>query len=205
MSAEASVPAHAAGPRRWLLGSLAAAIVVLGVALVLRHDARRPEPAVSSAAWRQGAFTTLEGRTETLAAFRGTPVLVWFVADGCASCEASIPAVASHLADFSKAGVRILTVGLPASFDPGARGLRELAQFATAATGMPVPQPGWTWGIASLALTIAFDPTGTPDAYVLLGRHGQVRYRGSVPIETLPELLAHVRALSSPTERAVPA
>ncbi len=84
--------------------------------------------------------------------------MVWFVAGGCASCAASIPAVAAHLHRLTAGG--------------------------------PVTRPGWIWGIASPGLSRAHDPGGTPDVYALISSSGRITYRGSVPVSTMPQLLA---------------
>ncbi len=48
--------------------------------------------------------------------------------------------------------------------------------------------------MASEPLTAAFDPSGTPDAYVLLDAAGHVTYHNSVPVSTMGALLAHLPA-----------
>jgi len=53
-----------------------------------------------------------------------------------------------------------------------------------------VRRPGWSWGMASRSLSLAYDPDRVPDVYVLIDRNGRLRYRGSVPVSTMPELLA---------------
>lgn len=44
---------------------------------------------------------------------------------------------------------------------------------------------------------MAYDPTGSPDRYYLLDEHGRLRYQGSVPVSTMPQLLAHTRQLAA--------
>jgi hypothetical protein len=142
-----------------------------------------------------GTFTTPGGAVSTIAALRGAPAMVWFVAGGCASCAASIPAVATHLTQIRRDGVEVVTLGLWGDFPNGRRGATALVAFGRRSAGRPVLRPGWTWGMASRALSIAYDPTGTPDAYVLIGPNGHVRYRNSVPDSTMGQLLAAARLL----------
>jgi hypothetical protein len=137
-----------------------------------------------------GTYTTAAGTTAGIAALRGTPTMVWFVAGGCASCAASIPAVASHLDALTAAGLRVLTLGLYGAFAPGRAGVAQLLDFARAAAGAPVERPGWSWGMASKGLSMAYDPAGIPDTYMLIGAGGHVRYRNSVPGSTMHQLLA---------------
>ncbi len=143
-----------------------------------------------------GTFTTPDGATGTIASFRGKPTMVWFVAGGCASCAASIPAVAAHLGQITGLGVQVLTLGLYGDFPNGKSGVAQLLSFGQAAAGSIVVRPGWHWGVASKPLSMAYDPSGTPDQYVLVGPGGHIRYRNSVPDSTMTQLLAAATASS---------
>jgi hypothetical protein len=133
----------------------------------------------------------------TLATFRGHPVMVWFVANGCASCAVSVPAVAQNFQAFTRTGTRILVLGMYGAFDRGAAGRSELASFGRAAAGSAFANPAWTWALASARLTLAYDPGGVPDAYYLLDPAGRLVYRNSVPISTMGALLTHLQAAAS--------
>ena len=182
-----------------------AAVVGLGAVLGVRATtAGAPPPAARpggggpvAAATRAapgGVFTLLDHRRVSLASLRGRPVMVWFVAAGCSSCEASIPAVASHLGAFTRAGTRVLVLGMYGVFGPGPGGTAALASFGKAAAGTAFASPGWTWAVASEQLTAAFDPPGIPDTYFLLDAAGRVTYQNSVPVSTMGALLAHLPA-----------
>jgi hypothetical protein len=127
-----------------------------------------------------------------LAAFYGHPLLVWFVANGCASCAVSIPAVARHLQAFSQSGIRILVLGMYGAFGSGASARSQLASFGRAAAGAAFTNPTWTWALASARLNIAYDPGGVPDEYFLLNANGRLIYRNSTPVWTMRSLLAHL-------------
>jgi hypothetical protein len=122
--------------------------------------------------------------------------MVWFIAWGCASCAASIPAVAAHLSQLTHSGLRVLTLGLYGYFPPGRKGVAELLSFGRAAAKGSVTRPGWSWGLASKALSIAYDPEGVPDLYVLIDSSGHIRYRNTGPVSTMPQLLAEVARLT---------
>lgn len=169
------------------------AVVVAGVWVARRGGPAPAAPSAAAAPVPGGAFTMLDGKHATLTGLRGRPVLVWFVAAGCASCAASIPVVGQHLAAFTSARTRILVLGIYGAFGQGANGTAQLASFGKAAAGKTFGSPAWTWGLASEQLTAAFDPSGTPDAYVLLDAAGHAVYRNSVPVSTMSALLAHVR------------
>jgi hypothetical protein len=178
-----------------------AVVVGLGAALGVRAaTGGAPAPAARSAVGYPGAatpggtLTLLDHRRVSLASLRGRPVMVWFVAGGCASCAASIPAVASHLGAFTKAGTRVVVLGMYGSFGQDRAGIAALASFGKAAAGRAFASPAWTWGVASEALTAAFDPSGTPDAYFLLDAAGHVTYQNSVPVSTMGALLARLPA-----------
>lgn len=111
--------------------------------------------------------------------------MVWLVAGGCASCAASIPAVADHLVPLTRSGLRVLTLGLAGAFPPGRPGVAQLLSFARSAAGRPVSQPGWSWGMALRSLSLAYDPADIPDTDVLIGPAGRIRYRVSVPDSTM--------------------
>ena len=144
-----------------------------------------------------GTYTTPSGRPATIASLRGAPIMVWFVAGGCASCAASIPAVADHLAALTRSGLRVLTLGLAGAFPPGRPGVAQLLRFARSAAGGPVSRPGWSWGMASRSLSLAYDPAGIPDTYVLIGPAGHISYRNSVPDSTMAQLLAATDRLTA--------
>src|SRR5260370_11141872 len=160
-----------------------------------RAAARAARSAASRpAAAPGGTLTLLDHRQVSLASLRGRPVLVWFVAAGCASCAASIPAVASHLGAFAKARTRVVVLGMYGAFGQDPTGTAALASFGKAAAGTAFASPAWTWGVASEPLTAAFDPSGTPDAYFLLDAAGHVTYQNSVPVSTMAALLPHLPA-----------
>ncbi len=207
MTGPAGHGAPADGRRGWgrALGAGAlVAVVALGAYLAVGrgaagHGSAAPRPgggagtqssASSAPLAPDGTFTTLGGKQVTIASLRGRSAMVWFVAGGCASCAASIPAVAAHLRQLTVGGLRVVTLGLAGDFPPGEQGLSLLAAFGRAAADGPITRPGWIWGVASPPLSRAYDPGGTPDVYALISPSGRITYRGSVPVSTMPQLLA---------------
>jgi hypothetical protein len=149
-----------------------------------------------------GTFTTANGTQHTIASLRGHTTLVWLVAGGCASCAASIPTVARHLAQLQARGVQVLTLGLYGAFDNGKPGVAQLTAFGRAAAGANVTRPGWTWAMPSEALSVAYDPSGYPDEYFLINPDGDLTYHNSVPVSTMPQLLAAAGATDAHTTAA---
>ncbi|MGC8472702.1 MAG: TlpA family protein disulfide reductase [Acidimicrobiales bacterium] len=150
-----------------------------------------------------GTYTTPSGTTATIASLRGKPTMVWFVAGGCASCAASIPAVAAHFHQLRAAGLRVLTLGLYGDFAVGNKGVAQLLSFGRhAAVNQSITRPGWQWGMASEALSLAYDPSGIPDLYVLIGPTGHIEYRNSVPDSTMGALVAAAKRLETHAQTA---
>jgi hypothetical protein len=142
--------------------------------------------------------TTLDGNTTTLAQVKGGgAALVWFVSDGCASCSASVPVIASHLADFANAGVKVVALGMYGFFAPGSQGLAELASFVQQTAPGYFSNPDWAWAMASESLMADYDPQGNPDEYFLVDASGRIVYQGSVPVSSIGALLSQVRKLSA--------
>jgi hypothetical protein len=190
------------GGQGWRLRTIVAAGLVAAIAagayLAVRpahahagKAAPAAAPAAAAAALAPGGeFTTLSGAPATIASLRGKPAMVWFVAGGCASCAASIPAVAARLRQLTADGLRVVTLGLYGDFAAGKPGLAQLAGFGRAAADGPIARPGWLWGMASRSLSMAYDSSGTPDVYVLINAAGRIAYSSSVPVSTMPQLLS---------------
>lgn len=193
-------PAPGRPRRRVLLAAVAALAVALAAGVLVAHHrstttASSPRGegvtvATVGAAAPNGTFTTANGTRETIASLRGHTTLVWLVAGGCASCAASIPAVAQHLTQLQDKGVQVLTLGLYGAFEPGERGAAQLTAFGREAAGANVTRSGWTWAMPSEALSIAYDPSGIPDEYFLVNPDGTITYQNSVPVSTMAQLLA---------------
>jgi hypothetical protein len=123
------------------------------------------------------------------------------VANGCASCAVSIPAVAQHFAQLQADGVQVLTLGLYGAFGTGRQGAAQALAFGRSAAGTNVERPGWTWAMPTEALSVAYDPSGNPDEYFLIGPDGRIRYHNSVPVSTMAQLLSAARRSASAAER----
>jgi hypothetical protein len=201
--------------RRWSVPAAVVAVVVALTAGVLVAHYRATSSAASpkgggaalakvGAPAPNGVFTTANGTRKSIASQRGHTTLVWLVAGGCASCAASIPAVARHLAQLQAKGVQVLTLGLYGAFDNGQAGAAQLTAFGDAAAGTDVSRPGWTWAMPSEALSFAYDPSGSPDEYFLIGPDGYITYHNSVPVSTMAELLAAAGISTAHSTAAVP-
>lgn len=191
------VPAPGTTRRRRRWGILAGALVAtLGIGVYAVVGGQSSGASAVAVRAPNGTFVTASGSTVAIDSLWGRPTLVWFVAGGCASCAASIPAVAAHLGQLARDGVQVLTLGLYGDFRNGHNGVVELLGFGRAAAGGSITRADWTWGMASAALSQAYDPSGTPDVYALIGPGGHIRYRNAVPVSTMPQLLAAAARLT---------
>ncbi len=140
-----------------------------------------------------GAITTLAGKTETVAALRGKPTLIWFVTTWCSSCQAGTQAMAHNVATLAADGVRVVEVENYA--DLGQSG-PLMGTFAKTLAGSAFSNPNWTFGEASSTLTHTYNPKAYLDIYYLLNAQGKITYVNSSPGSTMPELLGAAKALS---------
>ncbi len=138
-----------------------------------------------------GTFTTLDGTTLDVASLRGKPTVLWFVAAGCSSCTASIPAVADHLQQLRNAGVQVAVIDLYGDLGSGTQGAQDLRTLGTSLVGARLTDPGWTWGTSSKDLSFSYDASGQPDVYYVLDRTGTITYTDGVPVSTMDQLLSH--------------
>jgi len=138
-----------------------------------------------------GTFTNLDGTTLDVASLRGKPTVLWFVAAGCSSCTASIPAVADHLQQLRNAGVQVEVIDLYGDLGSGTQGAQDLRNLGTSLVGARLTDPGWTWGTSSKDLSFSYDASGQPDVYYVLDRTGTITYTDGVPVSTMDQLLSH--------------
>jgi len=192
------------------MAAAAGAVLLAGIALRFATYSAAPPPTSRTASSVQaskasrtaanlapnGMFTTLAGKDMTVAALRGKPTLLWFLVAGCSSCAASAPAIAKYLPGLEADGVHVVSLDLYGDLPSTPAGRMDLSAFAANNAGPAWSSPGWTWGEASKALSVAYDPAGNPDVYVLIGPGGHLRYRNSIPVSTMPQLLAAAGVLT---------
>jgi thiol-disulfide isomerase/thioredoxin len=140
-----------------------------------------------------GIITTLAGKTETVAALRGKPALIWFVTTWCSSCQAGTQAMAQNVATLAADGVRVVEVENYADLGQSGPGI---GAFAKTLAGSAVSNPDWTFGEASSALTRTYNPDAYLDIYYLINAEGKITYVNSSPGSTMPQLLGAAKALA---------
>jgi cytochrome oxidase Cu insertion factor (SCO1/SenC/PrrC family) len=179
-------------------------VVALVAAVVGLRFAGGSGPATGGAARSGGApapgdvapnatFTTLSGRTETVASLRGHPTLLWLMTTWCSSCQASTETLAKNLPALEADGVRVVEVE---NYEDLGESGPSVAEFAKVLAGSEYTSPEWTFGEASLGLTQTYNPASDLDVYYLLNAAGRVVYVNSTPAATMSEILAHAAKLS---------
>lgn len=136
------------------------------------------------------AFTTTDGTERWLAEFRGQPMMLWFYASWCPTCQVGTVAVAEKIDELKQAGVQIIQLQLYDNLGyPGP----SIEDFAKRYAGSVTPSSNWLWGQASLEASFTYDPQGYPDIYFLIDRDGIVRAIEPAPNVTMNKILAFAR------------
>lgn len=148
------------------------------------------QPARVGAPSPAGTYTNLDGQAVDVASLRGKPTVLWFIAAGCSSCIASIPALADHLAELKADGVQVKVIDLYDDLGQGPKATAALSKLGRGLAGKHFDDPTWQWGISSKELSYRYDQSGTPDIYYVLDRTGKITYLNGVPVSTMDKLLA---------------
>jgi len=139
------------------------------------------------------SFSTIGGKTETVAALRGKPALIWFMTTWCSSCQAGTQAMAQHVATLAADGVRVVEVENYA--DLGQSG-PSIGTFGKTLAGSEFTNPDWTFGEASSGLTHTYNPKAYLDIYYLINAKGKITYVNSSPGSTMSQLLSAAKGLA---------
>ncbi len=149
-------------------------------------NAQTPTPIKIGAPAPDIAFTAVDGTERRLSEFRGQPVMLWFYASWCPTCQVGTVAVAGKLDQLKQAGIQIIQLQLYNNL--GAPG-PSVEEFATQYASSVPRSPNWLWGEASLVASYTYDPQGYPDIYFLIGRDGIVQEIAPAPHVTMNIIL----------------
>jgi thiol-disulfide isomerase/thioredoxin len=138
-------------------------------------------------------FTTVVGTTESMAALRGKPTLLWLVTTWCSSCQAGTQAMAKNVATLAADGVRVVEVE---NYQDLGQSGPSMSTFGKALAGSAFHDPDWTFGEASGSLTHTYNPKAYLDIYYLINADGRITYVNSSPGSTMTQLLAAAKALA---------
>ncbi len=169
---------------------------VLALILVLFAAHRVVIPRTSAAEAKLGApapeltFTALDGVQHRLSEFHGRPVMLWFFASWCPSCQAGTDAIAGAFPQLEQAGLQIVQLRLYQNLGyPGP----SVGAFARAFARSVNASPDWLWGEASQEASYTFDPKAYPDVYFLIDKDGIIREISGGPNTAIDQILAFAR------------
>ena len=136
-------------------------------------------------------FTTVDGAEHRLSEFQGRPVMLWFYASWCPTCQIGTMAVAGVIDQLKLAGVQIIQLQLYNNLGyPGPTAEEFARQYASS-----VPRSSnWLWGDASLVASFTYDPSGYPDIYFLIDENGTLRVMDFAPHVTMDKILEFAQA-----------
>ena len=160
-------------------------------------EAVSTQPAKVGAPAPAGEYADLAGQKVDVSSLRGKPTILWFIAAGCSSCTASIPALADHLAELKADGVQVKVIDLYDDLGQGPKAAASLTRLGRGLAGKRFDDPTWQWGISSKELSFRYDQYGEPDVYYILDQTGKVTYQNGVPISTMDELLSNAHAAAT--------
>ena len=180
------------GRRGWPLPAagamlaLAGAVAVLALAGPAATAAGAPRVLATGTPAPSGSYTTAAGASGTVAGLKGKATLLWFVTTSCQRCQTGTQALASKIGELASDGVRV--VELESAGDLGQQG-PSIDVFGKRYAGRAYGSNDWTWGVASKAMTAAYDPGGYDDVYYLVSAAGLITYVNGAPAQTMPALL----------------
>lgn len=172
-----------AGRRRWLMGAVAGAATLGGAGLAWRANQPKPVSVVDSEPelW-QRSFARPDGRSLSMTALRGQPVLLNFWATWCPPCVEELPLLSLFFTENKAKGWQVIGLAVD-QLDSVKRFLiKNPVAFPVAMAGLP--------GIA-LSRSLGNLSGGLPFT-VVLGSDGQVAHRkiGKVSSDELHSWLA---------------
>lgn len=164
--------------RSVLAGGVALAVLLTGAA-----GEAAPAPGDQAP---EAHFTTLGGKTLSLADFRSHKLMLWLFSTWCPSCQAGLQALAEQRAALGKGKLRLVVLQNYRNGGYGGPSMNALIErYAANVKGAA----NWTFGAATAELQSRYNPKSYPDVYYLIDAHGKVRYVGSAPAASLDRIL----------------
>jgi len=155
------------------------ALLALGLTVAL------PAAALPKSLVPEASFTTLQGKTQTLGAYRHRKLMVWEVASWCGSCAAGLRVMQQHAAELKKAGVTVILLQVYKNGGyPGASMHDLVKRFAPKL----LSASNWVIGIANADFAKIYNPGHYADIYYLIDPDGKVAAIQSAPGSTYPTI-----------------
>ncbi len=172
------------------IAALAAVIiVVISALLFMNYNQKSKNSAAQNISIGSLApnynFIIGNGSIINLSAYRGHPVVLWFVATWCSSCAQGNEAINQNYKFFEQHGVKIIELELYKDLGysgPPIAGFID--SYAPNAYSNKVLVPA----LAGYNMTAAYDPKAYLDIYYLISKNGTVLYINGSPELTLAQL-----------------
>lgn len=138
------------------------------------------------------AFTATDGRSLSVADFRGHPTMVWLVSSWCGSCAAGMQTLVDHEAELETAGLKVLVLrnyqnlGYPG---PNIEDFVRQTLSGGRGRGAAIPQ-NWVLGQATQAFDHVYNTKHYPDIYYLVDADGRIQAVDGAPSATLDQILS---------------
>lgn len=131
------------------------------------------------------------GKTVTLASFKGHPVMLWQVATWCGSCRAGLRTFAANKALIDKSALRIIVLrDYQNAGYPGP----SMHKFVEQAAPSLLNDPHFVFGDDTKALYTRYNPHHYVDVYELITADGNIKTTSSTPSATFGKIKAFLTA-----------
>lgn len=146
--------------------------LIVGTAVAL-PAAAQPKSLVPEA-----SFTTVQGQTKTLGAYRNRKLMVWEVATWCGSCVVGLRAMQKHALELQMANITLIL--LQVYKNGGYPGL-PMGEFVKRFAPSLLNSPNWVIGTANANFAKTYNPKHYADIYYLINADGKVAAVNGAP------------------------
>lgn len=131
-----------------------------------------------------------QGKSASLAAYRGQKVMLWLFSTWCPSCQAGLAALAQQQNVLAAGSVHLIVLENYQNGGYSGPTMQALVnQYASAVKGAS----NWTIGNATQELAAVYNAKSYPDIYYLIGTNGKIETVGSAPSASMSKILRFAR------------
>ncbi len=135
------------------------------------------------------------GKTISLAAYHGHPIMLWQVATWCGSCKAGLRAFARNQKLIDRSPIRIIVLR---DYKNGGYPGISITKFAAQVAPSLLDDPYFVFGNDSKILYQRYNPNHDIDIYDLINTDHQITLIGSTPSATFGTIKAFINAPHRP-------
>jgi len=136
------------------------------------------------------ATFTSQGKSQSLAAYRGQKVMLWLFSTWCPSCQAGLAALAQEHKTLAAGRVHLIVLE---NYQNGGYSGPTLQALLNHYASAVKDAPNWTIGNATEKLAAVYNAKAYPDIYYLISADGKIEAVGSAPSASMNEILAFAR------------